>query len=435
MNTHLYSLQDINRMLIFMLSKLDFSTFGLFREGSNSSALALHGIFCKILFQYDQPNKQVYSKVIKAIEEYNLDFYLNSLIKEFDLWRPMEKPSQSQESSHPIAEESHSTRGNNEWDHITFNDWAVLCKEMVKNGKILDKENFDAEHLQIFCAWQMLLHQLKGHYPSLLTEDPSKIDLVVELENPALPRIIPNFLGQLCLLGQTESAQAIHNFLHLFYKASLQTDKNRMDLWALAKMAAPSLLDALELSGKIAPQNDDDMFGTQVLKQESFCIANLIHIVLRLPLFEQPFDTALYKNHYQINFEEEFELLQQRLLVALWEKDFFVTHMPHENEKKQLTPILKPATSKLSASKVHSKSDKSLIFSDGKPKSGKSSYKILPIKRLGGKQENRESTSLSLSTTMASNESLSDAAASYSSPRSSNTTNSSSPRRSPRLDK
>lgn len=377
-NKHLYSLSQVNLMLDFMLHELDCAAEGIFRISGKSGIKRLFVIFSNTLFKCEDNSldKKSIDVTVNTINGYNLDLILYSAIDELNLA--------------DMSKAKASTDIDDESQEITCYDWSDLCKEMIQHGNIIEQDN-----IKVFVAWRILACHLKNLYIFLLSEPSAKDTNQLEAKESFVSdadefdRDVQNvmlcFLGQLLLINQRASVQAIHNFIHLIYRASLLSDQNKMDTWALSKMVAPCLVGALELSGKVVPEMNakmisaNDAFGTLVLKREDICIANVVQILLRLPHFHKPFSADAYQQFSQENYEQELKIFKDKW-QDLWKDEIVVTMEAAVNTSTD--------KKKSSIHRSHSKSGKSLIFSRKDKEDKKESNAVVSHKVLALKQSN-----------------------------------------------
>lgn len=280
MNSHKYSLPLVNIILKLTLQFMNFESKNLFRNVA--SVLA---------------NKELQSILTQNIEapyEFNreLVFKIESLVKKYNKTQKIKvkkvntnlEEKQEKQDLKKVTKVPHP---------ISSDEWAVLCKDSIQNGSILELSN-----LEVNAAWSIFFKEVSNIQGNV------KLDVC-----------LISFLGQLVQLGHVASAEALHNFFHIINRASFRQFHNGMDVDALATMAGSCLLDGLELSGLIVAQNEHDYFGSEGFQQEYDLMVKLTVSLLDNPLFYSPFVSASYKDYCQSrrDFQQELSDIQNWL--------------------------------------------------------------------------------------------------------------------------
>lgn len=182
---------------------------------------------------------------------------------------------------------------------ITSDAWAVMCKWSMLRGII-----FDFSSKKVHAALRILLFKLRD----CKTEQPSVI--------------FKEFIGQLCLIGQYQTAEVIHRYINLAKLILDKSAENNMNADQVAFTLAPGLLEGLTLLGqfnerKAGISEEDRLFNERAYASEIRIFKNLFRPLLDDPLFWQDFHPALYRDFKQGNFQAEVAVVKARAAEAM----------------------------------------------------------------------------------------------------------------------
>lgn len=261
MNHHIYPLQTVLFILDLAEKAIDFDFDGIFRIQNNNAFTKLK----EIVFANDD-----FATITKLIDAYN-----------------------QVENEKYVALSLASKDKIDPPDNITSCEWAALCKEVMQDGVILNKS------IEVICSRFQLLKELKtaNNNPEIL-------------QNSFL-----NFLGQLCQFGHEDTANALHQYLHLLTLSSKNKDSNIITTSGLAAITGNSLLDSLDLSGLIFEKDPSDLWGTMAMKLENEFIAKLTDLLLNHSLIESSFSSGIYAQYGQS--EKDLVRIRESILSTL----------------------------------------------------------------------------------------------------------------------
>lgn len=179
---------------------------------------------------------------------------------------------------------------NTNYQNATPHTWAVIIKQCFQEGEILNLYD-----IRVCAAWHILIRDMQK---SLVNQPPIAHDhQVIRLQAS-----LSNFLLKLKALGEIQSLQTIHAFLHFAHRTLEHTDINKMNLDNMAMVLSPCLLDGLNLSD-ILLSTDSPQEKLSAGLVENKLGKKAVKALLCLQFFKLSFDIKNLDIEYQDNYE------------------------------------------------------------------------------------------------------------------------------------
>jgi hypothetical protein len=207
--------------------------------------------------------------------------------------------------------------------------WVETLKYVIQNGCILKLK----EHA-VKAAFRIFVQQLQQ------IQEMAKRDANV-LSRPEVSGIFLEFIGQLCAIGQKQSAQVIHQFLHFGIRTTLQHSNSPSFIDKYSVGLGGRLCDALELTGRITASEPSEVKDLELEKLKTASkegkdykfLTKLTAVWLKVPVFQQPFDPAFYHP-----FKQNAEAFQRELEIVNRIEDALLT-APHAQLEQGLAHL------------------------------------------------------------------------------------------------
>jgi len=167
-------------------------------------------------------------------------------------------------------------------------EWAVVCKLVMQSGKLLN----DLPEVQL--SAKTLLDELKIIYEVLSSDTFKKGGAFLQINGIHFQELLIQFIGQLCLLEQYESAAAIHEYIRLAHLALAQRQYNELDESKIAMTLAPGLFEGLGLFRNIIPRTGAETANLRADTQEYGFFKVLMKEMMMAPVFTTPFEPTHY---------------------------------------------------------------------------------------------------------------------------------------------
>lgn len=325
-NSHTYTLKAIRKLLDLADRFLAYDRKELFRDSGDANGInALSHIIIRLKWRHKADDNE--AAIRQAVALYNVSFRPKVEEENDDVIDLKEKGPEPLPI--PVIP-------------ISVYEWASFYKYVFQNGVILDHSS-----LTVNAAWFILLEQLRGIGKGAIND-----------EN--VNRYLFEFIGQLCLIGHEESAQVIHNYIHMATKVLEGQRAHGMTEISVGSMVLSVLLSGLDLSGLLViAANEDQDTKLEAEKAEHLLIPKLTRLIIAEPIFKTVFDAKLYANLHQdqqlfAHKVAESEKLLWRdlpvLSVSLRETPDVMMQPEEQQVKKEKPGILLKMLQKLSLS-------------------------------------------------------------------------------------
>lgn len=299
-NEHLYSLRTIRKLLdladsIFPYNAADW----LFRvPGQDDAVKALKKIIAETVFGHDATKSL--PLINEKIANYNGTFKEEEKLPPLLVPVPTEKElKKGKKEKQPALAEVTLKKPPEKVRPIGLLEWASFYKQMIQNGCILDLTN-----LKVNAAWHIFLHQLRKIHSVFSREELTKstdgVPALLRINEEGIRKIWLEFIGQLCLIDEIESAKVIHSYIHFATKVMAGQMVNGMTAESAGSMVLSVLLAGLDLSEVLVlPENNSFEKKREAAAAAYHFFPRVAPFLIVMPHFQQPFDPKLYETHHQ----------------------------------------------------------------------------------------------------------------------------------------